>query len=142
MDEIRERIDDYLRMPYEIGATQTSKALLAILDLCDKASSAQLTSYPWLDVREVRTAIATVLEVKIPKQPYGPGAICEDKKCEGHFAHRHNENGCDVTDLIESGVRDTPCECDGFLWLGNRWPRPWLSFEEGGMKVDDEEKTS
>lgn len=32
---IRERIEDFLSMPYEVGATQTAKALLAVLDVCD-----------------------------------------------------------------------------------------------------------
>jgi hypothetical protein len=56
-----------------------------------------------------------------PEQPYGPGAICED--C-GHFGGRHDENGCDAK---WAG----PCNCAGMLWLGHRWPRPWLPAPEG-----------
>lgn len=63
-----------------------------------------------------------------PEQPYGPGAICDE--C-GHFANRHGEHGCDTSDLVASGIRMTPCECAGMLWLGERWPRPWLPAPEG-----------
>lgn len=61
-------------------------------------------------------------------QPYGPGAICDD--C-GHFAGRHNEKGCNTEDLVRSGIRKEPCDCKGMLWLGTRWPRPWLPAPEG-----------
>lgn len=54
--------------------------------------------------------------------PYGPGAICDD--C-GHFAGRHDEDGCHTDDLEELGIRDEPCPCPMMLWLGVRWPRPW-----------------
>jgi hypothetical protein len=55
-----------------------------------------------------------------PEQPYGPGAMCDE--C-GHFAGRHDEDGC-------TGV-SKPCTCAGMLWLGTRWPRPWLPAPEG-----------
>lgn len=55
-----------------------------------------------------------------PVQPYGPGAICEE--C-GHFSGRHDEDGC-------PGVLNA-CACKGMLWLGTRWPRPWLPAPEG-----------
>lgn len=55
-----------------------------------------------------------------PTQPYGPGAICE--QC-GHFAGRHNSDGCQWP--------SRKCSCAGMLWLGVRWPRPWLAAPEG-----------
>lgn len=67
-------------------------------------------------------------EPMVPEQPYGPGAVCDD--C-GHFAGRHGEDGCVVDDLIAAGVRTEPCPCAGMLWLGVRWPRPWLAAPDG-----------
>jgi hypothetical protein len=58
--------------------------------------------------------------MELPEQPYGPGAMCDD--C-GHFAGRHNEDGC-------PGINNG-CDCAGMLWLGTRWPRPWLPAPEG-----------
>jgi hypothetical protein len=57
-----------------------------------------------------------------PEQPYGPGAICDD--C-GHFAERHDPQGCHFP------RPDAACCCAGMLWLGTRWPRPWLPAPEG-----------
>jgi hypothetical protein len=61
-----------------------------------------------------------------PEQPYGPGAICA--QC-GHFAGRHDQTGC-------SGVKKT-CDCVGMLWMGLRWPRPWLPAPEGMMTGEE-----
>jgi hypothetical protein len=62
------------------------------------------------------------------EQPYGPGGICDE--C-GHFAGRHAEDGCDTADLVLAGIRKKPCKCKGMLWLGVRWPRPWLPAPDG-----------
>lgn len=56
-----------------------------------------------------------------------PGGTCDD--C-GHFALRHNENGCDFP-----RKEKPPCQCEGFLWNGNRWPRPWRAANAGGMSL-------
>jgi hypothetical protein len=56
-----------------------------------------------------------------PEQPYGPGAVCDD--C-GHWAARHNSQGCDTTDLVARGIRKKPCDCPAFLWKGTRWSEP------------------
>jgi hypothetical protein len=58
-----------------------------------------------------------------PEQPYGPGALCEE--C-GHFACRHNPEGCQFP-----RPADDPCRCSGMLWHGVRWPRPWLAAPAG-----------
>lgn len=55
-----------------------------------------------------------------PLHPYGPGAFCDE--C-GHFAARHDPNGCSWP--------DHPCPCKGMLWGGYRWYRPWLDAPEG-----------
>lgn len=59
-----------------------------------------------------------------PEQPE-PGSICDE--C-GHFALRHNQDGCHFP-----RKKGPPCDCQGFSWLGNRWPRPWLAASAGGM---------
>lgn len=65
---------------------------------------------------------------------YGPGAICDD--C-GHFAARHGEDGCAGVvpetgcRFGEGGTEANPKKCEGFLWQGRRWPRPWLPAPEG-----------
>jgi len=61
-------------------------------------------------------------------QPYGPGAICED--C-GHFAARHDEDGCHGVDPAvgcrwgKGGTKTSPKKCTAMLWKGTRWARPW-----------------
>ena len=74
---------------------------------------------PWCN-REYRCAGAP-LEEKPPVQPHSPGAFCE--QC-GHFAGRHGPDGC-------GGFPDMPCTCPGMLWVGVRWPRPWLAAPDG-----------
>lgn len=57
------------------------------------------------------------------EQPYGPGAICDE--C-GHFAARHDEDGCHGVDPAKGcrfGKRRKPCK--GMMWQGTRWLRPW-----------------
>src|SRR5690348_9617743 len=55
--------------------------------------------------------------------PYGPGAICED--C-GHWAGRHDSDGCHCDDLIEKGIISEPCPRPAMLWNGERWADPSL----------------
>lgn len=61
-----------------------------------------------------------------PLQPYGPGAFCDE--C-GHFAARHDQEGC--SGVPGSGPGRGPCKCAGMLWGGTRWPRPWLAAPDG-----------
>lgn len=70
-----------------------------------------------------------VFVMAAPEQPYGPGAICDD--C-GHFAERHNPEGCHFP-----RPADNPCRCAGMLWLDVRWPRPWLPAPRGLVIEDD-----
>jgi hypothetical protein len=65
---------------------------------------------------------------------YGPGAMCDD--C-GHFAARHDESGCHGVvfavgcRLGDGGTEAEPRACPGMLWMGKRWPRPWLPAPDG-----------
>lgn len=69
-------------------------------------------------LREARTeAVAAVLE-----QP-PIGGLCEE--C-GHLAGRHRGERCHFPRHV-----DNPCTCAGMLWLGRRWPRPWLPAPDG-----------
>lgn len=61
-----------------------------------------------------------------PSQPQPPiGGFCDE--C-GHIAGRH---GIDEDGKDGCGGVTGPCDCAGMLWLGNRWPRPWLPAPEG-----------
>jgi hypothetical protein len=60
--------------------------------------------------------------------PYGPGAICDD--C-GHFAARHDEEGCHGVPEIgractHGGGENTGKPCTAMLWRGIRWLNPGI----------------
>ncbi len=57
------------------------------------------------------------------EQRYGPGAFCES--C-GHFAGRHDEQGCHFDRHNASD-----CTCLLMVWDGVEWPRPWLPAPDG-----------
>lgn len=52
------------------------------------------------------------------------GGFCEG--C-GHFAGRHDEQGCH----FDRPDPQPDCDCTGLLWLGRTWPRPWLPAPDG-----------
>lgn len=62
------------------------------------------------------------------EQP-GPGGICDT--C-GHFARRHDEQGCHGVDPAKGcrfGPQGEPCIV--MWWQGQGWPRPWLAAPDG-----------
>ncbi len=67
-----------------------------------------------------------------PEQP-PLGGFCDD--C-GHFAGRHGVGGCALArspgavSLLGDPLPER-CTCPGMLWLGVRWPRPWLPAPAG-----------
>ena len=71
--------------------------------------------------------MTTANEVKI-EQPYGPGAMCEH--C-GHFACRHDMDGCSFERAWRGGSENDVCDCKAMLWFGVCWPHPWLPAPEG-----------
>lgn len=64
-----------------------------------------------------------------PEQPH-VGGFCED--C-GHYAYRHSPDGCIGVNRPRDGrlESESTCRCAGMLWMGVRWPRPWLPAPEG-----------
>jgi hypothetical protein len=58
------------------------------------------------------------------EQPYGPGAMCDH--C-GHFAARHDEDGCH----FDRPDPEDDCGCPVMRWLDVDWPRPWLPAPDG-----------
>lgn len=110
----------FIRIGFERGISPRDyeRVMEAVLDLTEEVVAA----YPSDCDNEIFVSGKGQLPVDDtkPAHPYGPGAFCDG--C-GHFAARHDQNGC-------SGVYG-PCKCKAMLWEGHRWPRPWLAAPEG-----------
>lgn len=82
-----------------------------------------------MDSNRKRGPLDAMPEPELPEQPYGPAAICDT--C-GHFAGRHDEKGCrGMNDDYDCHCAPRRGHCQGFLWKGVIWPRPWLPAPEG-----------
>lgn len=68
---------------------------------------------------------AFVTQERLIDPPQPPiGGTCDT--C-GHFAARHDEDGCHFD-------RPNPkpdCDCTVMRWVDHEWPRPWLSAPDG-----------
>lgn len=52
------------------------------------------------------------------------GGFCD--RC-GHFAGRHDEQGCH----FDRADPDPGCDCPALRWQGHDWTRPWLPAPDG-----------
>jgi hypothetical protein len=109
----------FIRIEFESGVSREEydRFSEAVMDLAE----ASMANYPSDCDKEIWVSIEDPEpEPRLPVQPYGSGAFCE--AC-GHFAGRHGAEGC--------AWPNKPCPCTAMLWLGYRWPRPWLPAPEG-----------
>ena len=79
------------------------------------------------------------IEVRKPTEADQPpiGGFCDE--C-GHYAVRHNQDGCQGVDPAEGCrfgkgfTKKNPKKCTVMVWNGVYWPRPW-DLENGYDKA-------
>lgn len=70
----------------------------------------------------VNTSTETSSTEAVEQPPIG--GFCDG--C-GHFAGRHDEQGCH----FDRPDPEPDCACPALRWQGRDWPRPWLPAPDG-----------